>query len=84
MLENSLKKAQSGQFLQPNQRDEFVNLAKQYLDSAQKKSGEDKKALGVVVKNYQLNPENVFGPEMTEAPPPPAPAPANRNVTVNY
>jgi hypothetical protein len=62
-LENSLKKAESGQFLQPNQRSEFVNLAKQYLDSAQKKAGEDKKALGVVVKNYRLNPDNVFGPE---------------------
>jgi hypothetical protein len=35
-LENSLKKAETGQFLQPNQRSEFVNLAKQYLDSAQK------------------------------------------------
>ena len=64
-LENSLKKAESGQFLQPKQREEFVNLAKQYLDSAQKKSGEDRKALGVVVKNYKLNPDNVFGPETT-------------------
>jgi hypothetical protein len=64
-LENSLEKAKGGQFLQPKQREEFVNLAKQYLDSAQKKSGEDKKALGVVVKNYKLNPDNVFGPETT-------------------
>ena len=64
-LENSLKKAESGQFLQPKQREEFVNLAKQYLDSAQKKAGEDRKALGVVVKNYKLNPDNVFGPETT-------------------
>lgn len=66
-LENSLKKAETGQFLQPKQRDEFVNLAKQYLDSANKKAGDDKKDLGVVVKNYKLNPENVFGPE-TEVP----------------
>ena len=64
-LENSLEKAKSGLFLQPKQREEFVNLAKQYLDSAQKKSGEDRKALGVVVKNYKLNPDNVFGPETT-------------------
>jgi hypothetical protein len=70
-LENSLKKAESGQFLQPNQRKEFVDLAKQYLDSAQKKAGDDKTALGVVVKNYKLNPDNVFGPE-------------TRTVTVNY
>ena len=64
-LENSLKKAESGQFLQPKQREEFVNLAKQYLDSAQKKAGEDRKALGVVVENYKLNPDNVFGPATT-------------------
>jgi hypothetical protein len=73
-LENSLKKAESGQFLQPGQRQEFVSLAKQYLDSANKKAGEDKKALGVVVKNYRLNPENVFGPEQATEVPLPASA----------
>jgi hypothetical protein len=86
-LENTLKKAESGQFLQANQRNEFVNLAKQYLDSAQKKAGEDKKSLGVVVKNYSLNPDNVFGPEVSggggrgNVNPPAA---GQRNVTVNY
>jgi hypothetical protein len=91
-LENSLKKAENGQFLQAGQRNEFVNLAKQYLESAQKKAGDDKKALGVVVKNYKLNPENVFGPEQEAAPKPPtppaptggAPAGGQRNVTVPY
>ena len=91
-LENSLKKAETGQFLQPNQRSEFVNLAKQYLDSAQKKAGDEKKALGIVVKNYRLNPENVFGPETEAAPggqrvvnpPLPTGTPTNRNVTVDY
>jgi hypothetical protein len=78
-LENSLKKAENGQFLQANQRNEFVSLAKQYLDSAQKKAGEDKKALGVVVKNYKLNPENVFGPE-TVAPP----SSGQKNIVVDY
>ena len=73
-LENSLKKAESGQFLQPKQREEFVNLANEYYKSAQKKAAEDKKALGVVVKNYKLNPENVFGAE--QAPPPPLPTSA--------
>jgi hypothetical protein len=71
-LENSLKKAESGQFLQPKQREEFVNLAREYYKSAQKKAEEDKKALGVVVKNYRLNAENVFGPETATAPTPTA------------
>jgi len=86
-LENSLKKAESGQFLQPNQREEFVNLARQYLNSAQKKAGDDKKALGVVVKNYKLNPENVFGPEITGGGGSGAvnpPVPGQTNVTVDY
>lgn len=86
-LENSLKKAENGQFLQATQRDEFVNLAKQYLDSAQKKAGDDKKALGVVVKNYKLNPENVFGPEVTGGGGRGAvnpPVPGQTNVTVDY
>ena len=90
-LENTLKKAESGQFLQPSQRKEFVDLAKQYLDSAQKKAGDEKRQIGSVVKNYRLNPENVFGQE-TDAPPPPATAgggrgvvnPGQRTVTVDY
>jgi hypothetical protein len=69
-LLNTSQKLQSGQLfaLDSKQRQEYVNLAKQYLDSAQKKAGEDKTALGVVVKNYRLNPENVFGPETAAAP----------------
>ena len=73
-LENALKKAQNGQFLQSDQRKNFVDLAKQYLDSAQAKAIDDKKALGIVVKNYKLNPENVFG---QEAPPLPTSATVN-------
>jgi hypothetical protein len=89
-LLNTSQKLQSGQLfsLDSKQRQEYVNLAKQYLDSAQKKAGEDKKALGVVVKNYRLNPDNVFGPEDVgggagrgSVNPP---APQQRNVTVNY
>jgi ABC-type enterochelin transport system substrate-binding protein len=63
-LQNQSQKLQSGQIfaLDSKQRNEYVNLAKQYLDAAEKKRGEDKTALGVVVKNYKLNPDNVFGP----------------------
>jgi hypothetical protein len=70
-LLNNSQKLQSGQLfaLDSKQRQEYVTLAKQYHDAAQKKAGEDKKALGVVVKNYKLNPDNVFGPEPTAAPP---------------
>jgi len=80
-LRNQFTQLESGKLfaLDSKQRQEYVTLAKQYLDSAQKKAGEDKKALGVVVKNYSLNPDNVFGPE-TAAPP----AAGQRNVTVDY
>lgn len=82
-LQNQATKLQSGQLfsLDSKQRQEYVTLAKQYLDSAQKKANDDKKAMGIVVKNYRLNPENVFGPEAAAVP---SPAPANRTVTVDY
>lgn len=88
-LLNESQKLQSGQLfaLDSKQRQEYVNLAKQYLESAQKKAGEDKKALGVVVKNYKLNAENVFGPEVTGGGGRGAvnpPVPGQTNVTVNY
>jgi hypothetical protein len=68
-LSNQAQKLRSGQIfsLDSKQRQEYVSLAKQYLDAAQKKAADDKKALGVVVKNYRLNPDNVFGPEPASA-----------------
>jgi hypothetical protein len=73
-LQNRLEKAQNGQLLSPKQRQEYVALSQKYLDSAQKKANQEKKDLGIVVKNYRLNPENVFGAE--QAPPPPLPTSA--------
>jgi hypothetical protein len=73
-LQNRLEKAQNGQLLSPKQRQEYVALSQKYLDSAQKKANQEKKDLGIVVKNYRLNPENVFGSE--QAPPPPLPTSA--------
>ncbi len=67
-LENMLTKLRGGQFLQPNQRQEYINLAQQYYDSAKKKADQEKKALGIVVRNYKLNPDNVFGEETQVAP----------------
>jgi len=76
-LENRLQKAKDGQLLKPEQRKQYVDLAKKYLDAAQKKSEQEKKDLGIVVKNYRLNPQNVFGAE-------PAPAkPLPESATVN-
>jgi hypothetical protein len=66
-LENRLQKAKDGQLLKPDQRQQYVNLAKQYLEAAQKKADQEKKDLGIVVKNYKLNPENVFGAERAPA-----------------
>lgn len=73
-LQNRLEKAQNGQLLSPKQRSEYVALSQKYLDSAKKKADQEKKDLGIVVKNYRLNPENVFGAE--QAPPPPLPTSA--------
>lgn len=60
-LQNQLQKAQNGQFLNATQRQQYVTLSQQYLDASKKKSNEEKESLGKVVKNYGLNPENVFG-----------------------
>jgi hypothetical protein len=73
-LQNRLQKAQNGQFLNKTQRDEYVALSKQYLDASKKRANEEKESLGKVVKNYGLNPENVFGIEAPVAAPA-APAP---------
>ena len=80
-LLNTSQKLQSGQLftLDSKQRQEYVNLAKQYLDSAQKKAEQEKKDLSIVVKNYKLNPENVFGAEQAPTPPP-APLPTSATV----
>jgi hypothetical protein len=75
-LQNRLEKAKNGQLLDPKQRNEYVALSQKYLDSAQKKAAQEKKDLGIVVKNYKLNPENVFGAEQAS----PTPLPASATV----
>ena len=72
-LKNQAGKLESGAIftLDSKQRQEYVNLAQQYLNSAKKKADQDKKDLRVVVDNYKLNPDNVFGK-------------GNKNVTVDY
>jgi hypothetical protein len=72
-LKNQAGKLESGAIftLDSKQRQEYVNLAQQYLNAAKKKADQDKKDLRVVVDNYKLNPDNVFGK-------------GNKNVTVDY
>lgn len=60
-LKNALTKAQTGQFLTDKQRTEFSGLAKRYMSAAEKQEKGVRAGLNKVVKNYSLNPENVFG-----------------------
>lgn len=60
-LRNALEKAKGGQFLQPGQRQHFLGLAEKYYEAAQKKANQDKRDLGIVARNYRLNPDNIFG-----------------------
>jgi hypothetical protein len=77
-LQNRLQKAQNGQLLSPEQRKEYVALSQKYLDAAQTRAAQERKDLGIVVKNYNLNPQNVFGAET--APTQPAALPATATV----
>jgi hypothetical protein len=75
-LQNRLQKAQNGQLLSPEQRKEYVALSQKYLDAAQTRAAQERKDLGIVVKNYNLNPQNVFGAETAPTQPPALPASA--------
>jgi hypothetical protein len=70
-LTNRLEKAKNGQLLDNKQRNEYIALSKKYLDSAQAKAAQERKDLGIVVTNYKLNPQNVFGAETAPTQPPP-------------
>jgi hypothetical protein len=60
-LANNLQKAKDGKFLNPKQRAEYVSLSRQYLNGAERQAKQEENNLRVVVKNYKLNPENIFG-----------------------
>jgi len=59
-LENLLTKVQGGQFLTDTQRKTFVNLAKQYLDAAEKDGAKTKRSMEGIVNRLGLNPADVF------------------------
>jgi hypothetical protein len=60
-VKNMVEKGFTGKFLNPAQRETFGRLAKKYLDAARKQQEGVRKDLGIIVKNYSLNEENVFG-----------------------
>ena len=67
-LENLLvEKPQTGKFLTPDQRKNFVDLAQQYLYAAQNQNTRVRQSLGTSVSQYNLNPIAIFGYEV--APP---------------
>lgn len=59
-LKNALTKAKTGVLLQDEQRREFLSLADRYMKAANKQEKIVRDSLGKVVKNYNLNSENVF------------------------
>ena len=60
-LESALKKAETGEFLTTQQRKTFSNLAKKYKQAADKQEKGVRDDLTIVVDNYKLNKDNVFG-----------------------
>jgi len=66
-LENLLTKAQGGQFLTAGQRVTFVNLAKQYLQAAEKDGAKTRQSMEGIVDRLGLNPADVFVDVIEEA-----------------
>lgn len=60
-LESWLKRLNSGELLKDQQRQTFANLAKKYMQAAEREDKRVRDDLGFVIKNYNLNPENIFG-----------------------
>ena len=67
-LENLLTKAQGGQFLTAGQRVTFVNLAKQYLQAAEKDGVKTRTSMEGIVDRLGLNPADVFVDVIEKAP----------------
>lgn len=50
-----------GEILTPAAREQYVALAKQYLEAAEREGKQVESSMAPVIKNYGLNPENIFG-----------------------
>lgn len=60
-LQSMAKKVENGQFLTPQQRKDFSDLAGQYMKAADEHENRVRKDLGSVVQSYGLSADNVFG-----------------------
>ncbi|MGD2065736.1 MAG: hypothetical protein PVI43_01020 [Candidatus Bathyarchaeota archaeon] len=60
-LKNKAEQIQNGQFLSPKQRQNFVDLAGEYMKAAKKHETKVRSGLTTVAKNYKLNTDNIFG-----------------------
>jgi hypothetical protein len=60
-LKSTVTKIEDGKFLSVDQRSEFQNLAKKYLEAAQEREAAVQSSYSAIVDNYKLNPVNVFG-----------------------
>lgn len=74
-LANQAQQIETGKFLSPTQRQEFVGLANKYLAAAEQEGLAARKSIEALVNNYDLNPENVFGPPPESTPPTEPPVP---------
>ena len=52
-----------GDILSPAQREDFLNLAKEFMDAGSALKNETRLNLGQAVDNYSLTPQNIFGVE---------------------
>jgi hypothetical protein len=60
-LQSLATKVESGQFLSAEQRTEFQNLSRKFLDAARVQEQGVQQSYQAIVDNYGLNPVNVFG-----------------------
>ena len=57
---------EKGELLSKGQRDRFVSLSKTFMENAKKQNEEQLRGVRSIVKNYNLNEENVFGKTETK------------------
>ena len=77
-LQNKAQQLQNGAFLDEKQRVRFLALAAQYMKAAEQEEKIVRGSMDRIVKNYKLNPENVFADNPATPPVDTDPTPAQR------